>query len=184
MKKLVLLLILSFACLFVVSACDEKEDNNQQQQEQVDYEKELTNSLDFLKGFYADKFNNNVALTQGNYELIGKSGKCEVIWTVAITSGPEGSVTATKKEDGKYLIEVAEKPAVDILYTLTATVKAENGATKSISYQCKVAKYEVMSYADYAATEIGDPVVVRGIVTDENGKLLLETTTNMFCLTK
>ena len=27
-------------------------------------------------------------------------------------------------------------------------------------------------------------VIVRGIVTDENGKLLLETTTNMFCLTK
>ena len=27
-------------------------------------------------------------------------------------------------------------------------------------------------------------VIVRGIVTDENGKLLLETTTNMFCLNK
>ncbi len=27
-------------------------------------------------------------------------------------------------------------------------------------------------------------VIVRGIVTDENGKLLLETTTNMFCLSK
>ena len=27
-------------------------------------------------------------------------------------------------------------------------------------------------------------VIVRGIVTDENGKMLLETTTNMFCLTK
>ena len=27
-------------------------------------------------------------------------------------------------------------------------------------------------------------VIVRGIVTDENGKLLLETTTNMYCLNK
>ena len=27
-------------------------------------------------------------------------------------------------------------------------------------------------------------VIVRGIVTDENGKMLLETTTNMFCLNK
>lgn len=27
-------------------------------------------------------------------------------------------------------------------------------------------------------------VIVRGIVTDENGKMLLETTTNMFCLSK
>ena len=169
MKKLVLLLIVSLASLFGLVACESDSETNTEPKTEVpavDYKKELADGVSFLKQFYAGKgFTNGEILTMSDYDLVGKSVKCSVEWTVEVTSGNAEDVKVVKNDDGSYTIDVVEKAAEDVLYKLVATVKAGDGSTQAVTYTCKVAKYAVNTHAEYLAAEKDAPLVVEGVVT-------------------
>ena len=169
MKKLVLLLIVCLASLFGLVACESDSETNTEPKTEVpavDYKKELADGVSFLKQFYAGKgFTNGEILTMSDYDLVGKSVKCSVEWTVEVTSGNAEDVKVVKNDDGSYTIDVVEKAAEDVLYKLVATVKASDGSTQAVTYTCKVAKYAVNTHAEYLAAEKDAPLVVEGVVT-------------------
>ena len=169
MKKLVLLLIVSLASLFGLVACESDSETKTEQKTEVpavDYKKELADGVSFLKQFYAGKgFTNGEILTMSDYDLVGKSVKCSVEWTVEVTSGNAEDVKVVKNDDGSYTIDVVEKAAEDVLYKLVATVKAGDGSTQAVTYTCKVAKYALNTHEEYIAAEKDAPLVVEGVVT-------------------
>ena len=67
-------------------------------------------------------------------------------------------------------IKIPEKPKEDIAYTLTATVKADNGTTKAVTFERKVPKYSLLTYAEYIAAEKDASVTVRGTVSAISSK--------------
>ncbi len=103
--------------------------------------------------------------TPADYEVPGKlsisGNEFTVTWTVDVTEG----VTIVVAEDGKVTVDVNEKTDADIAYVLTATIKAPNGDTTTVTFNHKVPKFAEQTWAEYMAKEDDEAVIVKGVVT-------------------
>lgn len=134
MKKVISLLLLLAMCLSLFAGCKKEEATGE------DYTSDLESAVAYLKQTYQ---------TAGKDELMEISTKMEVFskvtiggqgypvtWTVQVTQGePDAAQVLT---EGEKTFLTVNKSAVEVLFTATATVTAENGQTKSISFGYKI----------------------------------------------
>ena len=166
MKKLILLLILAFACVFGLTACDEEA-------------KELSPELKAGQSIVKQLYEKASAETPSDYIVVGSAAKCTVTWSVNVKEGNPEDVKVVVNEDGTVKIDVNEKADSDVHYTLTATI-SYNNETTTLSYERKVPKFQELSYAEYAKKEKGDAVVVKGIVVGILRKDLGDTVDGLY----
>ena len=162
MKKILLLLILSFVCLFSVVACGDDTDKTTTPETPVG--PQLSDELRSAQSYLKQMYEKAAESTPADYVRPGKAAKCGVVWTVEVTSGNAEDVKVVKNEDGTYTIDVNEMASADVTYVLTATITDTAGNTTTLAYNHKLPKFKELSYAEYAAKEKGDSVVVKGIV--------------------
>ena len=152
MKKLIACVALLVLCLTLFAACGSNENPG------------LTAAKEYLQ----DTYKNAEEITAGDFTRLGvvkiDGVTYTVEWTVSVTSGSADDVKVTV--DGNMAnIDVNEKAAADVVYTLTATIKDADGKTETLTYNHKVPAFEQMTWAEYVAAEKDAPVVVKGVVT-------------------
>ena len=163
MKKLitivsVLLICVTAICAFV--ACNEKDDGSETNTG-------LTAAKEYLHSLYRDAATETNSDFTRTAALRNEQGTYTVTWTASVISGPQ-TVTVVDNGDGTVTInvqEVNESVAVDTLYTLTATIADEAGNTETLTYNYKISKFKVATFAEYLAAEKGTILVMDGIVT-------------------
>ena len=125
-------------------------------------EYKLLRAAEYLDTLYK----NGDEITKEDYEVVGQllidSTEYNVTWAVDVSDG------VTVKESGKtgfYIIDVTEYSMKEISYTLTATITSLTGESVTKSYNRTVPYCGVMSYDEYMAAEVGDTVIVAGVIT-------------------
>ena len=162
MRKILLLLILSFVCLFSVVACGDDTDKTSTPETPVG--PQLSDELRSAQSYLKQMYEKAAEATPADYVRPGAAAKCSVVWTVEVTSGNAEDVKVVKNEDGTYTIDVNEMASADVTYVLTATITDTAGNNTTLVYNHKLPKFKELSYAEYATKSNGDPVVVKGIV--------------------
>ena len=160
MKKLivcvsVLLICVTAICAFV--ACNEREPDLTG----------LNAAKEYLFSLYRDAKAETPADFTRASALRNENGTYTVTWTANVTSGTQ-TVTIVDNGDGTVTIniqEVDENVNVDTLYTLTAVITDEAGNTETLTYNYKIPKFKVATFAEYLAAENGTVLVMDGIVT-------------------
>lgn len=152
MKKLIACVALLVLCLTLFAACGSNENPG------------LTAAKEYLQ----DTYKNAAEITAGDFTRLGvvkiDGVTYTVEWTVNVTSGSAEDVKVTV--DGNMAnIDVNEKAAADVVYTLTATIKDADGKSTTLTYNHKVPAFKEMTWAQYVAAEKDAPVVVKGVVT-------------------
>lgn len=150
MKKILTLLIVLALCLTAFIACNKDEAPS------------IEEAGTYLFNLYKDDSN----VTNADYDVAGQiilnnTYKFTVEWTV------DDTANVTIKESSKsgfYTIDINEKTPNDVTYTLTATIKGEDGKTVSKTFTRTIPAYKLFSYAEYAAAADDDAVVVEGVV--------------------
>lgn len=163
MKKLLVLLLALIMCLTALTSCDVNDILGYiiKPVETVEYDTD--SALAYLKNMY--KGENSVTAT--DYEVVGQIYISGVKYTVTWTSSNE-KIKVEALENGNWLINVDEKSETEETYTLTATITAENGDTRTHSYERSVPKYNVLSWDQYMKAAENDVVLVEGIVVGMN----------------
>lgn len=161
MKKLLVLLLALIMCLTALTSCDVNDILGYIIKPVEEYDTD--SALAYLKNMY--KGENSVTAT--DYEVIGQIYISGVKYTVTWTSSND-KVKVEALENGNWLINVDEKSKTEETYTLTATITAENGDTRTHSYERSVPKYNVLSWDQYMQAAENDVVLVEGIVVGMN----------------
>lgn len=167
MKKLLAVALVLVLCLSVVLvACDKNggggttESNNPVAK--------LDAAADAVYKLYKDRI---TAETTSSFNL-SKAVPLEGIYSFPIewTVNTDKIQVVDAGNGIEVTIKIPEKPKEDIAYTLTATVKADNGTTKAVTFERKVPKYSLLTYAEYIAAEKEVSVTVRGTVSAISSK--------------
>lgn len=148
MKKSISVLLLLALCVFAFAACNKNNDT-------------LKEAGEYLYGIYKD----DSEVTPSDYDVAGRVTVGDKVftveWSVDVT---EGVTIKESTKEGFYTVDVNEKTDKDISYVLTATIKDEKGNSVQKTFNRKVPKYTVATYAQYAAAEDDTALVVEGIV--------------------
>lgn len=163
MKKLLVLLLALIMCLTALTSCDVNDILGYIVKPVETETYDVDSALAYLKNMY--KGDNSVTAT--DYEVVGQIYISGVKYTVTWTSSNE-KVKVEALENGNWLINVDEKSEADETYTLTATITAPNGDTRTHSYERSVPKYNVLSWDEYMNAAENDVVLVEGIVVGMN----------------
>lgn len=149
MKKSISILLLLALCVFAFAACNKNNDA-------------LTEAGEYLYGIYKD----DAEATPSDYDVAGRVTVGDTVftveWSVDVT---EGVTIKESTKDGFYTVDVNEKTDKEIVYVLTATIKDDKGNSVQKTFNRKVPKYSVATYAEYAAAEDDAALVVEGIVS-------------------
>ena len=147
MKKLLSILLVLLLCLGIMTACGGDNGNN---------DAALDGAVDAVEALFTS------TNTAEDYDLAGSVTVDGVTYTVtwAISNTEGVSLDGNK-------VTVADKPATEIAYTLTATVADAEGNTKTATINLKVPAYvaQYNTWAEYVAAENGAALKVSGVVT-------------------
>lgn len=156
MKKLIACIALIALCAVMLVACGEQKPAA---------DTGLTAAKEYLQSTYKDA----AEITAGDFTRLGmvkiEGVSYTVEWTVNVTSGSAEDVKVEAAQNNMVTINVNEKAAADVVYTLTATIKNTDGKTETLSFNHKVPAFKEMTFAEYVAAEKDAPVVVKGVVT-------------------
>lgn len=90
-----------------------------------------------------------------------------ITWTVS-----DSKITVSEPSNNQVTIDIPEESPEEINYTLTATIKADDGTTATVEFERKVPKYILFTWEQYkAACEANDKnatVVIKGFVIGIN----------------
>ena len=160
-KLVALLLVVFMLCLALVGCGDDKK------QDEV-----LANAKEYLEGIMTqDHATEN---TPGDYTVLSKltidGVELTVEWSVNVEAGVKITVdengAPVVDADGYITVDVDENAEADIPYTLTAKIKyPESDKTITASFNYKVPKFKELTWAEFQATEKGEPVVIKGVVS-------------------
>mgnify|MGYP005746358077 FL=1 len=148
MKKLLAVALVLVLCLSVVLvACDKKggggttDSNNPVAK--------LDAAADAVYKFNKDSI---PAETTGSFDL-SKSVPLEGIYSFPVewTVNTDKIQIVDKGNGTQVTVKIPERSPEEIVYTLTATVKADDGSTKSVTFERKVPKFVVATYDEYIA---------------------------------
>lgn len=148
MKKLLAVALVLVLCLSVVLvACDKKggggttESNNPVAK--------LDAAVDAVYKFNKDSI---PAETTGSFDL-SKSVPLEGIYSFPVewTVNTDKIQIVDKGNGTQVTVKIPERSPEEIVYTLTATVKADDGTTKAVTFERKVPKFVVATYDEYIA---------------------------------
>lgn len=154
MKKLLAVALVLVLCLSVVLvACDKKggggttESNNPVAK--------LDAAADAVYKFNKDSI---PAETTSSFDL-SKAVPLEGIYSFPVewTVNTDKIQIVDKGNGTQVTVKIPERSPEEIVYTLTATVKADDGSTKSVTFERKVPQFVVATYDEYiAACKAGD----------------------------
>lgn len=107
----------------------------------------------------------SASTTPGDYEVDGKviiDGKTYTVeWSVNVENG----VKVVVAEDGTVTIDVDDEAEADIAYTLTATIKDEDGNSIQTSFNYTVPKFVELTWQQFYDKKDDDAVVIKGVIT-------------------
>lgn len=176
MKKLILLLILSVACLFTVTACGSDDEEGATPVVPTEGDTDLKNAVTFLKTYYMGS--NDV--TKNSYNVIANVPGATVTWSLEVVSGnPEDIQLSTEKvvvnKVEYYSVTIAEEPAQEIIYKLIATITVPSGESDTVVYNRSVPAFVAggVTIADLVANKptgnLDEVFEVTGIWTAKDG---------------
>ncbi len=193
MKKFLAILLMLVLCLAVLASCDldafsfgtlpEKENEtevpggettddpvNPDPPKTDNVQAQIDAAVEYLRVMYL----NDNGITSASYTLpaiVSISVGDDIIpltaeWSIEVADEHKDDVKVTgKTEDGKHVqVAVNDKVEEDVAYKLIATFTVE-GKTGSISFDRTVPAYHEFDYADYSASQKGDNVVVKGVIS-------------------
>ena len=171
MKKILALILALVLCLSSVALLASCKDPSQGGTEPgpgtATYDVEA--AKDYVKSLYTKYLSNNK--TNGDFKLVNQVKQGDVVYTVTWTSDNEAVKVVETEGEATVTIDVPEKPAEDVNYTLKATVTAPDGATASLEFKLLVPKFDQdAGFDDYIAAEKDAAVTVEGIVTSITSK--------------
>jgi len=147
MKKFIALLMSLLLCVSLFAACAQEDAG-------------LAAAGDYLFSLYKDE----AETTASDFDVVGQVMIEGVAYPVEWTVDTENVTIKDSDKAGFKTVDVNEKTEVEVSYTLTATVKNEDGQSVVKTFARKIPAYKVFSYAEYAAAEDDSTVVVKGIV--------------------
>ena len=195
MKKFISILLLLAMCLSLFAACADKDtgkgDKNEESVpsttapvENVDLTTLLPNAIAYLKNMYQTVGKDEVIVLNLDKDVLSVVSiggtPINVEWSIAITEGPADSVKIIESAKENHVkIDIPDQAASDIKFTATATVKDEEGQTKSISfnYMVKAAAAAGLTYEQIVeeAYKLENGAMMDGSATLE-GKITLVKT--------
>ena len=181
MKKFLVLLLALVMCVCAFAAC------GGEQTPEVTYK--LDKAVAYVKSLYigeqvkAEGSDVATATKYADFERVSSVPIAGVIydveWSVDVTDETKVKVvqgsgtTATK-------IDVNERTTEDITFVLTATVKAGDGTSDTLSFNFVVPAYNPITFDEYMAAKEGDQVTVEGIVVAINSKAAGNSRNHLF----
>lgn len=158
-RSAIVCVLVLIMCLTAFVACDKDKDGQ-------DDLSGLGKAKDYVKQLYI----NNNEETAADYTVVSKVNIAGTIynvsWTVAITTeGADADSVKVVAGESNVTIDVIDMAESEIKYVLTATITDAKGNTETVSFNRKVPKFHVATWAEYAAAEDGKLLVVDGIVT-------------------
>lgn len=162
-RSAIVCVLVLIMCLTAFVACNDKDGQ--------DDLSGLVKAKDYVKQLYI----NNNEETAADYTVVSKVNIAGAIynvsWTVAITTeGADADSVKVVAGESSTTIDVIDMAESEIKYVLTATITDAKGNTETVSFNRKVPKFHVATWAEYAAAEDGKLLVVDGIVTMFNSK--------------
>lgn len=148
MKKLLAVALVLVLCLSVVLvACDKK--GGGETTDSNNPVAKLDAAADAVYKFNKDSI---PAETTGSFDL-SKSVPLEGIYSFPVewTVNTDKIQIVDKGNGTQVTVKIPERSPEEIVYTLTATVKADDGSTKSVTFERKVPKFVVATYDEYIA---------------------------------
>lgn len=148
MKKLLAVALVLVLCLSVVLvACDKK--GGGETTESNNPVAKLDAAADAVYKFNKDSI---PAETTGSFDL-SKSVPLEGIYSFPVewTVNTDKIQIVDKGNGTQVTVKIPERSPEEIVYTLTATVKADDGTTKTVTFERKVPKFVVATYDEYIA---------------------------------
>ena len=159
MKKFLSLLLVALLVCSMFAAC------GGETTPEVTYD--LEGAAAYVEGLYKDELSvTAVDFTVVSQVMIG-GVTYQIDWAV-----DSDKVTVAEPENNGVVIGVDEKSPEEVSYKLTATIKAGDGTSTTVTFKLSVPKYEVNSHADYMAAQKGDILTVEGVVVAINSKAL------------
>ncbi|MBQ7392057.1 MAG: hypothetical protein IJV73_05160, partial [Clostridia bacterium] len=107
---------------------------------------------------------NKAKVTNADFEVVPQVTIGQDVYTIEWTVNVTDGVKVEKTEDGKVWIRVNSKTEVEIPYVLTATIKSPKGKTITQTFEFSVPKFKELTWAEFAATEDDEPVVIKGVI--------------------
>lgn len=158
-RSAIVCVLVLIMCLTAFVACDKDKDGQ-------DDLSGLGKAKDYVKQLYI----NNNEETAADYTVVSKVNIAGTIynvsWTVAITTeGADADSVKVVADESNVTIDVIDMAESEIKYVLTATITDAKGNTETVSFNRKVPKFHVATWAEYAEAKDGKLLVVDGIVT-------------------
>lgn len=170
MKKIISIILLLTLCLGLFAGCGETptEPSTPTTAPTEPAVNNLPNARALLFNTYKPASKDGVTAKAAAFEVMDAvtvaGEKYPVEWTVEVTAGDKDSIKIVAGSAGYVKVEVPDKPAEAVEFTLTANLKDDNGNTESVSFQYIVPKFKVNTFAEYVAAVGGDNVVTEGVV--------------------
>ena len=159
MKKVLLLLVLTFACLFGLVACGEPTPEPAENEG-------LKNAVSYVKNLYIAQDGKATAADYIRASQVTIENEVYTLtWTVEVTTGNATDVVVGEPAEGKVTITVNSKTSSEVVYKLHVKVTAPNGDHDSLTFNHTVPAFKSSTYAEYKEAEDGTPLVVEGIVS-------------------
>lgn len=166
MKKILALLILLTLVVSVFAACkkDEKPAGDNQPPVTETPSDEQGPTLEDAKVVVRDLYK-QIEITPDDFNVVASVLVDGVKFTITWTTDSADVVIAESTKENAYLVDIVPaEPEADIPYVLTATIAAADGSTLTTTFNYKVPKFQVNTYAEYVAAEADAPLVVEGVV--------------------
>lgn len=162
MKKLLAFTLILVLCLSVVLvACNDKDDNNVKKlSAPAEHLEEARNAVE--KTYNTERVSEETDVDYTLSKAVPLNGiySYPITWTVS-----DSKITVDNHSDTEVLINVPDESPVEIKYTLTATITADNGTTAKVEFQHTVPEFKLYDYASYAEAKDDVKINIDGIVT-------------------
>lgn len=168
MKKILSIILMLTMLVTLMASCGDKDNSSTDSSNTSTSSSDSASAdLDAAKAYLKNLYLEAATSTGGDFQrtnVVNVGGvKYTVTWTVEVA---DNAVSVEKGTDDKDTIKInVEKPTADIPYVLKATITAPDGSKAELSYNYTIPAYKEMSFADYMATEAGNPVLVKGVVS-------------------
>ena len=159
MKKIITLVLAALLVCTMLVACGQKTPD----EPAVTYD--LEGAVAYVEGLYKE----DLSVTAVDYDVVSQviigGVTYQIDWSV-----DTDKVTVGTPANGVVTIGVDEKSPEALEYKLTATVKAGDGTSQTVTFKLSVPEYAINSHDEYMAAKQDDMLTVEGIVVAINSK--------------
>jgi DNA/RNA endonuclease YhcR with UshA esterase domain len=161
MKRIIALMLAALLACALFAACGKTEPGK----EQNDVTYDLAGAVAYVEGLYKD----DLSVTAVDFDVVSQVMIAGVAYQIDWSVDTD-KVTVGTPANGVVTIGVDEKSPETVEYKLTATVKAGDGTTQTVTFKLSVPEYAINSHEEYMAAKQDDMMTVEGIVVAINSK--------------